>query len=64
MLVRTMEQGNDLARTLGPRRVALMRGHGCVVAGASMREAVVTSVYLMVNASCRIAPGRTGRSSS
>lgn len=50
MLVRTMAQGNDLARTLGPRRVALMRGHGCVVAGSSMREAVVTAVYLMVNA--------------
>ena len=50
MLVRTMDQGLDLARTLGPRRVALMRGHGSVVAAASMREAVVTAVYLMVNA--------------
>jgi ribulose-5-phosphate 4-epimerase/fuculose-1-phosphate aldolase len=50
MLVRTMEQGHDLARALGPRRVALMRGHGSVVAAASMREAVVTAVYLMVNA--------------
>lgn len=50
MLVRSMEQGLDLARCLGSRRVALMRGHGSVVAAASMREAVVTSVYLMVNA--------------
>ena len=33
MLVRTMDQGGSLARALGPRRVALMRGHGSVVAG-------------------------------
>ena len=32
MLVVTMEQGRDLARTLGQGSVALMRGHGCVVA--------------------------------
>ena len=31
-------------------RVALMRGHGCVVAGASIRAAVMASIYLQVNA--------------
>jgi HCOMODA/2-hydroxy-3-carboxy-muconic semialdehyde decarboxylase len=50
MLVTTMPQGRDLAATLGPRRVALMRGHGCVVAGSSLKEAVMASVYLQVNA--------------
>ena len=50
MLVTTMEQGRDLARRLGPKRVALMRGHGCVVAGQSLKEAVMTAVYLQVNA--------------
>jgi HCOMODA/2-hydroxy-3-carboxy-muconic semialdehyde decarboxylase len=50
LLVTTNAQGRDLAGTLGPRRVALMRGHGCVVAGGSLKEAVMASVYLQVNA--------------
>ncbi len=50
MLVTTMDQGRDLAKTLGDGRVALMRGHGCVVAGASIRAAVMASIYLQVNA--------------
>jgi HCOMODA/2-hydroxy-3-carboxy-muconic semialdehyde decarboxylase len=27
-----------------------MRGHGCAVAGSSLREAVFTAIYLQVNA--------------
>ena len=50
LLVTTNEQGRDLAVSLGPRRVALMRGHGCVVAGGSLKEAVMASIYLQVNA--------------
>lgn len=50
LLVRTMEQGRSLARTLGPRRVTLMRGHGCVVAGASIAEVVLTCIYLQRDA--------------
>ena len=50
MLVVNMAQGRDLAATLGANRVALMRGHGCAVAGATLREAVFTAVYLQVNA--------------
>ena len=50
MLVTTMDQGRDLATTLGDGRVTLMRGHGCVVVGASIRTAVMTSIYLQVNA--------------
>ena len=49
-LVVTMEQGRDLASCVGDRRVALMRGHGGVVAAANVREAVMTSVYLQINA--------------
>lgn len=40
MLVRTMAQGRSLARALGPGPVALMRGHGSVVAGRGLRQAV------------------------
>jgi ribulose-5-phosphate 4-epimerase/fuculose-1-phosphate aldolase len=50
MLVVNMEQGRDLAATLGSNRVALMRGHGCAVAGNTLREAVFTAIYLQVNA--------------
>jgi ribulose-5-phosphate 4-epimerase/fuculose-1-phosphate aldolase len=50
MLVTNMEQGRDLAACLGGRRVSLMRGHGCVIAGQTIREVVMASVYLQVNA--------------
>jgi HCOMODA/2-hydroxy-3-carboxy-muconic semialdehyde decarboxylase len=50
MLVRTMEQGRSLARALGARRVVLMRGHGSTVAGQSLREVVMVSVYMEQNA--------------
>ncbi len=50
MLVRTMTQGQSLARTLGSRRVALMRGHGSIVAGHALPEVVFTAVYMERNA--------------
>ena len=45
-----MDQGRDLARSLSDGRVALMRGHGCVVAAKSIKEAVMIAVYLETNA--------------
>ncbi len=60
MLVRTLEQGRDLAACLGSRPVALMRGHGCVVTGRSVREAVMLSIYLMVNAGLQMNAMRLG----
>jgi HCOMODA/2-hydroxy-3-carboxy-muconic semialdehyde decarboxylase len=50
LLVTDMAMGRDLAKTLGSRTVALMRGHGCVVVGRSLREVVFTSIYTEVNA--------------
>ncbi len=50
LLVTNMEMGRDLAKALGPRTVALMRGHGCVVVGKSLREVVFTSIYTELNA--------------
>jgi HCOMODA/2-hydroxy-3-carboxy-muconic semialdehyde decarboxylase len=50
LLVTNMEMGRDLAKALDKRTVSLMRGHGCVVVGKSLREVVFTSVYLEVNA--------------
>lgn len=50
MLVRTIEQGRELAAALGANTCLLMRGHGAVVAGESLPRAVLTAVYLQVNA--------------
>jgi ribulose-5-phosphate 4-epimerase/fuculose-1-phosphate aldolase len=45
-----MDMGRDLARLLGSRRTALMRGHGAVVVGPSIRQVVWTAIYLELNA--------------
>ncbi len=50
LLVTDMDMGRDLARALGPRPTALMRGHGATVVGRSVRHAVFVSVYLEVGA--------------
>ena len=50
MLVRTPALGRALAGTLGSRTAALMRGHGAVVVGPSLPQAVFRSVYLEMNA--------------
>jgi len=50
LLVLNMDHARDLARCLGDGRVALMRGHGCVVAGKTVKEAVMISIYLEVSA--------------
>ena len=50
MLIRNLTLGQALARTLGPHDVALMRGHGSVAVGRSVRLAVFHAVYTEVNA--------------
>jgi ribulose-5-phosphate 4-epimerase/fuculose-1-phosphate aldolase len=50
LLVENVEMGRELASFLGPQRTALMRGHGAVVVGRSIRHAVFVSIYLEVNA--------------
>jgi ribulose-5-phosphate 4-epimerase/fuculose-1-phosphate aldolase len=50
MLVRDPSLGNSLARTLGDKSVVLMRGHGDVTVGPSVRVAVFRAYYTDVNA--------------
>ena len=50
MLVTDIDMARDLAKALGNRTMTLMRGHGCVVVGKSLREAVFTSIYAESNA--------------
>ena len=53
-LVVTMEQGRDLAKTLGGRSIALMKRHGCVVTGPTVEETVMKAIYLQVNAKLQL----------
>jgi len=50
MLVSTNALGASLAQVLGDRPVALLRGHGFVVVGPSIPEAVSRAIFLDVNA--------------
>ena len=50
LLVTNNEQGNSLAKTLGKKPVALMRGHGNIVVAPDIRRAVHRALYTEVNA--------------
>jgi ribulose-5-phosphate 4-epimerase/fuculose-1-phosphate aldolase len=50
MLVTTNEMGDSLAGTVGKGKAALMRGHGSVIVGKSVQDAVFTTFYLRLNA--------------
>lgn len=50
LLISDVAMGRDLARFVGKGRTALMRGHGSVVTGTSIRHAVFVSVYLELGA--------------
>jgi ribulose-5-phosphate 4-epimerase/fuculose-1-phosphate aldolase len=50
MLVRNGALGRSLAATLGDKPVALMRGHGNVVAGPDVQTAVRYAIYTELNA--------------
>lgn len=50
LLIRDPARGRALAQTLGNKPVALMRGHGAVVTGASLPLTVGRCIYLDMNA--------------
>jgi ribulose-5-phosphate 4-epimerase/fuculose-1-phosphate aldolase len=50
MLIRTPELGAALARTLGDKPAALMRGHGAAVVGDSLMQVVGRCYFMQVNA--------------
>ncbi len=50
MLVNTLPMGHSLAKAMGSGLAVLIRGHGAVVAGESIRNMVMSSVYLKENA--------------
>ena len=60
LLVTTMEMARDLAATLDRRPTALMRGHGAVGAGGSLREVVFNAIYLQLNAELQMRAAALG----
>jgi len=60
LLVTNKEMAVELAAALGDRPAILMRGHGCVVAGISLREVVFNSIYLQLNADLQMKAGGLG----
>ena len=50
MLVDDNTSGDALAKTLGDRTVALLRGHGAAIVGSSIPDAVSNAIFLDVNA--------------
>ena len=50
MQITNIARGAALAKTLGDAPVALMRGHGNVVVGTSVKQATVYAVYADINA--------------
>ena len=60
MLIRTPELGVALASTLGSATYALMRGHGSVAVGNSLKQAVYRAIYAEVNARLQSEASRLG----
>ena len=61
MLIRNRELGAALARTLGPAPFALMRGHGSIAVGASLKQVVYRAIYAEVNARLQSEAVRLGK---
>jgi ribulose-5-phosphate 4-epimerase/fuculose-1-phosphate aldolase len=62
LLIRNLALGEALARALGPHPVALMRGHGSVAVGVTLRQAVYRAIYTEVNARLQTEALRLGGS--
>lgn len=60
MLVRNQALGASLAKTLGDKPAALLRGHGAVVAARDVRNAVRNAIYLELNARLQAEAVRLG----
>jgi ribulose-5-phosphate 4-epimerase/fuculose-1-phosphate aldolase len=60
MLIRDNQLGDALAKVLGDKPVALMRGHGSVVVGTSIQQAVFRAIYTETNAHLQAEAARLG----
>ena len=60
LLISSQALGESLAKTLGQSNVALMRGHGSVTVGSSIKQAVFRGVYTESNARLQSEASRLG----
>jgi ribulose-5-phosphate 4-epimerase/fuculose-1-phosphate aldolase len=60
MLIRDNQLGDALAKVLADKPVALMRGHGSVVVGNSIQQAVYRLIYTEINARLQSEAARLG----
>lgn len=60
LLIRTAALGAALARTLGERPMALMRGHGATFVGDSIKQVVYRAIYATQNAVSQMEALRLG----
>ena len=60
LLVSSQALGEALAKVLGPSNVALMRGHGSVTVGNSIKQVVFRGVYTESNARLQAEASRLG----
>ena len=60
MLIRDNHLGDALAKVLAEKPVVLMRGHGAVVVGNSIQQAVYRVIYTEINARLQMDAARLG----
>lgn len=60
MLIRSSALGAALAKTLGSRAFALMRGHGSIAVAQSIRHVVYRAIYAEMNARLQLDAMRLG----
>jgi len=60
MLIRSPALGKALAATIADKPMALMRGHGATMVGASLAQVVYRSVYAALNAALQLEALRLG----
>jgi ribulose-5-phosphate 4-epimerase/fuculose-1-phosphate aldolase len=60
MLISNRQLGAALANSLGPASFALMRGHGAVAVGGSLKQTVYRAIYAEVNARLQAEAMRLG----
>ena len=60
MLIRSQQLGQALARTLGAAAVALMRGHGSVTVGTSLKQVVFRAIQAEGNAKLQLQAHQLG----
>ena len=61
LLITDGRLGRALAKTLGNKPASLMRGHGSVVVGGSLQQAVYRAIYMELNARLQSEAMRLGR---